>query len=71
VKEKNKIAQAIQVCYEMDSKNEKREIVGLIEAMKKFELKKGLILTMNQEEEMIRDNLKIKIIPVWKWLLKK
>lgn len=71
VKEKNRITQVIQVCYEVNSKNEKREIAGLVEAMKKFKLKEGLILTMDQEEEIVKDNLKIKIIPTWKWILKK
>ncbi|MCK4650247.1 ATP-binding protein [Candidatus Pacearchaeota archaeon] len=67
----NRIKEAIQVCYEINDGNKEREIAGLAEAMKKFKLKEGIILTMDQEEEIARDNLKIKIIPVWKWLLEK
>ena len=59
-----KIVQAIQVCYDFNDKNKEREIGGLLEAMDKFKLKEGLILTYDQEDE-----LKIKILPVWKWLL--
>lgn len=66
----NKIKEAIQVCYEINRDNKEREIAGLLEAMKKFKLKEGLILTMDQEEEIIKEGLKIKVVPVWKWLLK-
>jgi len=49
VKEKEKIKQVIQVCYELNDENQKREIEGLIEAMKEFNFKEGLILTNNQK----------------------
>lgn len=65
----NKIKEAIQVCYEINRDNKEREITGLLEAMEKFKLKEGLILTMDQEEEIIKEGLKIKVVPVWKWLL--
>jgi len=65
-----KITQAIQVCYELTSDNRKREIDGLTEAMNKFKLKYGLVLTYDQEEEIkLKGNNKIIIKPVWKWLL--
>jgi uncharacterized protein len=70
IREKTKIKQAIQVCYDFDENNKKREINGLIEAMEKFKLKKGLILTFDQEDEFKINNKKISIKPVWKWLLK-
>src|SRR3989344_2599960 len=38
-----KINEAIQVCYELNNKNRERELGGLLEALKKFNLKKGLI----------------------------
>ncbi len=71
VQEKNKITKAVQVCYELSEKNMDREINGLIEAMKKFKLKKGLIVTYDDEKEIVKDGLKIKVIPVWKWMLNK
>ena len=37
--------------------------------MKKFELKKGLILTYDQNNELKIEGKKIIIKPVWKWLL--
>lgn len=59
--------QAIQVCYELSDENEEREIKGLQEAMEELNIKKGLILTLNQKDQIGN----IDIIPVWEWLLEK
>ncbi len=64
-----KITDAIQVCYELNDENKKREISGLIESMKKYNLKRGIIITDSQEEERMIDKKKIRIMPLWKWLL--
>jgi len=37
--------------------------------MKKFNLKEGKIITYDNEDEITKDNLKIKVIPAWKWML--
>jgi predicted AAA+ superfamily ATPase len=37
--------------------------------MKKFNLKKGLILTYDQEEKKKIEGKEIILQPVWKWLL--
>lgn len=68
-KEKNKIIGAIQSCYDLNNENQEREINGLLEAMKKFKLKKGLIITLNQENKFNFDDKKIIVMPVWKWML--
>ncbi len=62
--------QAIQVVWELNEENEKREINGLIEAMKYFKIESALILTYDQEKEIKLDRYKIQILPVWKWLLR-
>ena len=69
VKEKGKIIDAIQVCFELNDDNKDREIKGVVEALEKLKLEKGLILTFNQEDELSIANKKIKIKPVWKWLI--
>lgn len=69
IKDESKISQTIQVCYNLNKGNKDREINGLLEAMNKFKLKEGYIITLDQEEEFKQDGKKIKIIPVWKWLL--
>ncbi len=71
VSEKNKVSQLIQACYQLNVDNKDREITGLVEAMKKFKLKEGLILTYEQEEEFKVEDKKIKVLPIWKWLLEK
>jgi hypothetical protein len=70
IKEREKIINAIQVCFDLNEENKDREINGLRKAIEKFNLKEGLILTMNYEDEFNIDNKKIKIIPVWKWIIK-
>lgn len=68
-----KVTEAIQVTKALDgAKTEKREIEGLSEAMEKFKLKTGLIITQEQEEEERKiDGKSIKIVPIWKWLLER
>lgn len=65
IKEGRKIIGAIQVCYEINKENEAREINGLRKAMRTFKLKKGLMLTMNQEEK--RKDIEIR--PLLDWLV--
>ncbi len=71
IKEGIKITGAIQVSADiLDPVVRKREISGLIEAIEKYKLEKGLILTMETEEpELIIDDKRIEIVPVWKWIL--
>lgn len=64
-----KIIAATQVCYNLGEENRKRELGGLIDACKTHKLKQGLLLTYDQEEEIMQDNIKITIKPVWKWFL--
>ncbi|MBU0963091.1 MAG: ATP-binding protein [Nanoarchaeota archaeon] len=46
------------------------EFKTIKEFMKKFNKKDGLILTKNEEKEIKFEEGVIKLIPVWKWLLK-
>ena len=71
IQDKNKIVNAIQVCYNLNEENKNREINGLLEAMEKFKLKEGLILTYDNEDKIVIDKKQIIIKPVWKWLLEK
>jgi len=69
IKEGTKITQAMQVCYNLTEQNKERELNGLFEALDKFKLKQGLILTYNQDDEFKIEDKIIKVIPVWRWLL--
>ncbi|MCX6150843.1 MAG: ATP-binding protein [Ignavibacteriales bacterium] len=69
VKEKNKIITAIQATDVLTDANYEREIAGLLEAMNALNLKKGFIITRNQEERIKKEAKDIFVIPVYKWLL--
>ena len=66
--DKNTIIDVIQVTFDMSDENTKnREIKGLIEACKNFDLKSGIIITFDSEDELLENGIKIKIIPFYKW----
>jgi hypothetical protein len=59
--------QLIQVCWEMsDKKTFERELQGLKSAMAELSLSTATIVTRD-DETTIDD--KIKVIPIWKWLI--
>ncbi len=68
IKEREKITEVIQVCFDFNEDNEQREINGLLEAINKFKLKRGLILTFNQDDEFELEGKSVVLLPVWKWL---
>jgi len=70
VREKTKITKVIQATYELNDKNKEREIKGLLNAMTKFKLKEGLILTYDEEDEFKIDKKRIVVKPLWKWIIK-
>ncbi len=60
----------VQVTFSIaDKKTKKREIEGLVEALKYFDLNEGLILTFDEKDELEVDSYKIKIIPAYEYLL--
>ena len=69
VKKNLKIIEAYQVCSNLNEKNRKREIDGLMDALVRYNLKTGYIITRQQEEIIKIKNKTIKVIPIWKWLL--
>lgn len=69
VKEGTGITEAIQVSYWLDETNLKRELDGLREAMKKFNLLKGILLVYEENEKINIKDEQIQVVPIWKWLL--
>ena len=68
VHKNNTISEAIQVTYDMnDGETKKREIKGVVETCKKFDLNKGLIVTYDSEDEIVVDNIQIELLPFYKW----
>lgn len=66
----SKITEAIQVSRELRrGVNEEREIKGILEAALMCKLKTGTIITLHQENEIKKEGVTIRLVPVWKWLI--
>ncbi len=59
----------VQVCYELNEKNRKRELEGLVEACQRFGIKRGMILTYDDEEDLEEKGIHIAVVPAWKWMI--
>lgn len=49
----------IQVTHELYPDNKDREVEGLVEAMEFFNMDEGYIITMNQSDQLTKENKKI------------
>lgn len=58
--------EAFQVTWELAENNREREIKGLMDACKYLGLEKGTIITFDQEEEIVREGIRIEVKPFWK-----
>ncbi len=61
------VIDAIQVCYKLSDDNLKREQGGILEAMKKFNLSKGSIITLDNNKVNVNES--INILSLYDWLL--
>jgi predicted AAA+ superfamily ATPase len=55
----------------LEEGNREREINGITKAAKHVGADIGYILTFNEEDEFVGEDINIKVIPAWKWLLVK
>lgn len=61
---------AVQVCYSIqDSDTHEREVKGLIRACEYLKLKKGIIVTFEEEDSFVTDNITIAVLPAYKYIL--
>ncbi len=70
--DKGVIRQLIQVTYNLrydDKKQWKRKVETLVEISKKFRCRNLLIITWSQEDEIVVGKTKVKVLPLWKWIL--
>ncbi|EKE21374.1 MAG: hypothetical protein ACD_7C00266G0010 [uncultured bacterium] len=71
LKEGKKIVSAFQVTKSLKNYDTRqREIKGLLEALGKYNLREGVILTEDEYEELEEAGKKITVMPVWYWALK-
>jgi hypothetical protein len=67
--DRDRAIEAIQVCYDMSDKDTReREITGLLEACKALGLGSGVIVTLDEDDELTIDDVRIKLISVYKYL---
>jgi predicted AAA+ superfamily ATPase len=65
-----KVDRAIQVTVSLgDPKTKEREVDGLFDAMRRYKLDRGLIITLEEEGVIDKGQYRIVIAPAWKWLL--
>ena len=68
IKERGSIQLVIQVCAKLNSDNKIREIEGLFEAMVYFDLNEGYLITIDEDDELIRDGRLIRIVSFRKFI---
>lgn len=66
--ERSRVEMAVQVCYDLNADNMNRELNGLVEAMNELDISEGYIFTFEQQDEVQRDGLTIRILPAWEWM---
>jgi len=69
VLDKGEIAQAIQVCFHLNPDNRERELSGLVDALRKYNLTEGILVTLSQEDSFEVEGFNVRVIPSYKYLL--
>ncbi len=70
IKKGNEVVKLIQVSHSMKEEGTKdRETKALAKASKELQCNDLLVITWDQEEILTKDGKKIKLKPLWKWLL--
>lgn len=61
---------AIQVAYSLsDDSTYSREVGALVKFVKANATYSAYIITRDEEQEIVTDGVRIRVVPVWKWLL--
>ncbi len=69
VQHEDRVEQLIQVCWDMhDDDTRKRELRGLQEASVVTACTNLLLITHDEEDQLLIDNKQVRIVPAWKWI---
>jgi predicted AAA+ superfamily ATPase len=61
----------VQASYSLESRDTRdREVNALIKAQRNYEVEELLIITYDREETIVANSSEIRVIPVWKWMLR-
>ncbi len=66
--DKGAVSQAIQVCLQLNADNRDRELAGMIDALKTYNLTEGTIVTLSQDDKFEMDGLTVHVVPGYKFL---
>ena len=61
--------EAVQVCFELTPDNRKRELAGLLGAMRELDLREGTVVTLRQTDFAREGGRTIRIVPAHEWLV--
>jgi len=65
-----RISEAIQVCYTFETaETRERELKGINEAMRSYQLDYGLIITRDHEEKVETEAGVVRMVAAWRWML--
>lgn len=68
VLDKGQISQAIQVCFQLNPDNRERELSGLVDALRKYHLTEGTLVTLSQEDQFKVDGFNVRVVPSFRFL---
>lgn len=61
----------VQVCWQIsDEATKEREQKSLVKACRQTDSSNGIVFTYEEEREIVFQNIKIQVIPAWKWCAK-
>lgn len=70
ITDKGRVTDAIQVTVDLsDTNTREREIKGLLQCCKRFDLSEGTIITYDYSEIIEIDGVTIQVVPAWKYFL--
>ena len=68
--EKGRVQKLIQACQSLhDESTRKRELGNLVRASIELGCKDLSVISWEEEQDLVHDGKKIRVIPLWKWLL--
>lgn len=67
--EKNRVKEAIQVCFTINNENFDREYNGLLDAMQNLDLDEGKIITFKQKDRFEKEGKVLRLVPADEFLL--
>jgi len=68
VVDRTQAKEIVQACYNVDDLNFEREYTGLIQAMKFFNKKNGMIVTLNKKDKFEKEGLTVTLLPAHEYL---